>query len=202
MATKMLVTATELAEMDDDGFRYELIGGELIQMPPAKPDHGWVASNAVHFLRVFCDPRQLGIVLASSVGYQFAEAPDTVLAPDVTFIHRDRVPPLADWREYFRVIPDLVMEVRSPSERKSQIDRKVRLYLAAGVHLVLVADSRKRQLTIYRSGHEPRILRETDEFDAEGVIPGFRLLVADLFAPPAWLPAGRRQSTNGSNGAR
>jgi len=178
-----------------------LIAGELIQMTPAKPKHSWVGSNFGFYLRSFVGPRELGIVLESSAGYQFEEAPDTVLAPDVSFIRRDRIPAFAEWDDFFRVVPDVAMEVLSPSERKRHIDRKVRLYLANGVRLILLVDTRKRQVTVHVPGREPRVLSENDVFDGEDVIPGFRLAVAQLFAPPAWLARDRRPESNSTNGS-
>src|SRR5262249_48504636 len=91
MVAKALVTVDELASLADDGYRYELIAGELIRTTPAKPKHSWVILRFAAWLSAFVDTRQLGIVLESSAGYLFGEAPDTVLAPDVSFIRRDRI---------------------------------------------------------------------------------------------------------------
>lgn len=187
MSTTILMTAKELEALEDDGFRYELIAGELIRMPPAKPDHSWVTLEFANRLKNFVDSRELGIVLESSAGYQFEEAPDTVLAPDVSFIGRDRISTTIDWREYFRIIPHLVFEARSPSERKAQIERKVQIYLDKGVLLVIYADSPKRQLTLYSPDRPPRVLTEDDVLTFENIVPGFRVPVAELFTLPSWL---------------
>jgi Uma2 family endonuclease len=197
MIAKALVTVDELASLADDGYRYELIAGELIRMTPAKPKHSWVILRFAAWLSDIVEARELGIVLESSAGYLFEEAPDTVLSPDVSFIRRDRIPPFADWDQYFRVIPDLVMEAKSPSERKRHIDRKVRLYLDHGVRLIVLVDIGQRQLTVHASGRETRVLGEGDEFDAEDVVPGFRFDVIDFFAPPSWLPIDRQNGANG-----
>src|SRR4051812_26809486 len=117
-------------------------------MPPAKPQRSWVSLRFSTRLTNFIDLHELGIVLESSAGYQFEEAPDTVLVPDVSFIGRDRITSSTSWKEYFRIRPQLVFEARSPSERKYQIERKVRIYLDNGVRLVIYADPLKRQLTL------------------------------------------------------
>jgi Putative restriction endonuclease len=104
MVTTTLVTAKELERLDD-GYRYELIAGELIRMTPAKPKHSWVGNRFAARLTVVVEANDLGDVFDSSAGYQFAENPDTILAPDVSFIRKERVPPVAEWDDYFRVAP-------------------------------------------------------------------------------------------------
>lgn len=187
MSTTVLMTAEELAELEDDGFRYELIAGELIRMPPAKPIHSRIASNFAYYLRAYIEPIELGIVLESSAGYQFEEGPDTVLAPDVSYIGRDRLTSNADWTQYFRTIPHIAFEVRSPSERRGLIQRRIQIFFDKGVLLVIYAEPENRHLILYEPNRSPRTLTEDDVLTFEDIVPGFQLPVAALFALPAWL---------------
>jgi Uma2 family endonuclease len=197
MVTTTLVTAKELERLDD-GYRYELIAGELIRMTPAKPKHSWVGNRFAARLTVVVEANDPGDVFDSSAGCQFAENPDTILAPDVSFIRKERVPPVAEWDDYFRVAPDLVAEVRSPSERRSHINKKLRIYLEAGVKLVLFIDPSKRIITVHQRGQDPRTLTEADDFDGGEVIPGFRLPLSDLFNRLSTENGPRRAETNGT----
>ena len=93
MATSAkLMTADELLEMPDDGSRYELIEGELVELVPPGASHGFVASNAGATLREFVRPRRLGAVFAAETGFVISTDPDTVRAPDAAFVASDRLP--------------------------------------------------------------------------------------------------------------
>jgi Uma2 family endonuclease len=105
----------------------------------------------------------------------------------MSFIRRERLSATMDWNDYFRITPHIAFEVRSPSERRAQIERKVRIYLDNGVLLVIFADFDKRQLTLYATNQPPRVLTENDVLTFEDIVPGFSLPVAELFALPAWL---------------
>lgn len=200
MAISQLTTADDLIEMEDDGYRYELIAGELIRMPPAKPIHGWQGAEILMAVGTFAKPRRLGIVFDSSIGYQFGHDPDTVLEPDVSFIRTERVPPRQDWEQYFTVAPDLVVEVISPSERRGHITRKVRIYLDAGVRLLWLVDPKRRTATIHAPGRPPRLLNLADDLDGEDVLPGFRLPLRVLFDPASDTAGGHGR--NGSDGGQ
>lgn len=181
MATTKLMTAGDLMQIEDDGFLYELIRGELIRMSPAGGPHGWIGFEAGALIRDFARPRGLGEVFNSDTGYLFELDPDTVLAPDASFIRADRLPPLSAWDGYLTVAPDLVVEVLSPSDRRSRVAWKIEQYLAAGVRLVWFVDPRRRTVTVYAPNRDPALYGEGDELDGADVLPGFRLPVAALF---------------------
>jgi Uma2 family endonuclease len=180
MALRRLFTVDDLMEIEDDGYRYELIDGELIRMAPASPEHGLVGSRFGRYVGVFADQAGLGETFDSSIGYRLVPGRQTVLQPDVSFVRADRLPP-RPWDAYFAFPPDVALEVRSPSERRGHVTRKVRIYLAAGASYVFYADPKKRNVTVYRPGQPPLVLSEHDVLDADDVLPGFRLPVARLF---------------------
>ena len=87
MTTTDLITADELLQMKDDGFRYELVRGELIKMSPAGHQHGRIALNLTGPLFQHVKTHNLGAVYAAETGFKLAE--DVVRAPDVAFIRRE-----------------------------------------------------------------------------------------------------------------
>ena len=91
MTTTDLITADELLQMKDDGFRYELVRGELIKMSPAGHQHGRIALNLTGPLFQHVKTHNLGAVYAAETGFKLAEDPDVVRAPDAAFIRRERV---------------------------------------------------------------------------------------------------------------
>jgi Uma2 family endonuclease len=121
--------------------------------------------------------------------------------------HTVRAPDLAYYRENVRLeeispglakrLPDLVVEVLSPSDRLGMVMRKVQQYLRAGIAMVWVVDAESRNVTVYRAGREPRVLEENEVLDGEEVLPGFTCAVADLFRLPGTVSGTAAVSTGG-----
>jgi Uma2 family endonuclease len=184
MTVKTLLTAEELLRMPHNDMRYELIEGELIEMSPAMPEHGWHGAELGFALAFHAKPRRLGVVFDSSVGYKFGSNPDTVREPDVSFFRTERLPPRKDWRTFFTVPPDIAVEILSPSERRALINKKIGIYLAVGVRQLWLVDPRKRIVTVYAPDRDPVVLWNSAVLDGEDALPGFRLPLRDLFGTP------------------
>lgn len=174
------MTAEELLRMPDDGYRYELVRGELRKMPPAGGEHGEIAHEIGLQLGMYVKAKQLGKVYAAETGFLIGTNPDTVRAPDVAFVSQDRLAPRQ--KGYPALAPDLVAEVVSPNDRPSEVAEKMADWLAAGTRMVLVIDPRQRTVTLYRPPTGMTVLMENDELDGGDVVPGWRLAVRELFA--------------------
>src|SRR5215210_9215561 len=111
--TTQLTTAEELLAMPDDGFRYELVGGELRRMAPAGHHHGRLTVNVTIPLGQHVREHGLGSVYAAETGFLLARDPDMVRAPDVAFVRRERLTAPRDTTSYFPGAPDLAVEVVS-----------------------------------------------------------------------------------------
>ena len=180
MLMTKLVTAEDLLAIDDD-YRYDLIRGELFRMSPAGPSHGALTFAFGVRIGLFVTEHKLGEVFAAETGFALEHDPDTVLAPDIAFIRADRLPPGELPDSFMDVPPDLVVEVASPSQGGPSIARKVARYLDAGVPLVWVLRTRRKTISVHRSGREVIVLGIGDVLDGEDVLPGFRLPLAELF---------------------
>ena len=181
MVTTRVTTADELIRMKDDGWRYELIEGELRRMAPAGMEHGGVGMNVAAPMWNHVVPGKLGEVYNADTGFFLSHDPETVVGPDVAFVRADRLPPPSEQKGYSQIAPDLAVEVVSPSDTQPAVDEKVALYLAAGVPLLWVAFPKRRVVRVHRPGREPIELGEGEVLDGEDVLPGFRLPVADVF---------------------
>ena len=182
MATTMRpMTAEELALIPDDGDQYELVGGVLTRMAPASFRPSNIAARITVRIGAYAEAHGLGEVTVADGGYLLERGPDTVRVPDVAFVRAERVPTLEEQEHFPALAPDLAVEVISPSDRMSEVEDKVRQYLASGVPLVWVFDPRRRGVTVHRPGRAPLVLGEGDAFDGEDVLPGFRLSVSDVF---------------------
>ena len=174
-----LLTAADLLALPDDDYRYELVRGKLLRRPLPGLRHGRTVARVVSELGRFVDERQLGAVLAKS-GYHLEWGPDTVRAPDVSFISAERLPPDEFPHGYPTLAPDLAVEVLSPSERPGMRREKMRDYFAAGTRLVWEVDPAQRTITVYRSAQDGTTLAATDELTGAEVLPGFACRVGEL----------------------
>lgn len=174
-------TADELFCLPDDGFRYELVNGELRQMPLHGAEHGYYTSLISASLGVFVYARQIGECFAAGTGFLLAQDPDTVRAPDCAFVARQRLSAVMP-QGYLPLAPDLVVETRSPEESESAFAETIAAWLQAGTRLVWAVDPSSRTLTVYRAGKEPRVLRRPDDtIEGEEVLRGFGLPLSRLF---------------------
>jgi Uma2 family endonuclease len=114
-----ITTAEQLRAAGDIG-PCELVRGELIMMAPAGEEHGGVAHTLGRHLGNYVADRSLGRVYAAETGFLIARNPDTVRAPDVSFVRQDRLAPRP--RQGFgEIVPDLVAEVLSPGDRAIEV---------------------------------------------------------------------------------
>ena len=179
---KTLMTADELLYMPDDGFRYELVKGELLRMAPAGSEHGATVMNIGIPLGHYIKAHNLGIVFGAETGFKIASDPDTVRAPDVAFIRRDRIPESGIPKSFWTGAPDLAVEVVSPNDTYTEVEDKVGEWLDAGTRMVIVANPRNRTLKVYGSRTEVTLLTESDELDGGNVVPGLKVKVSELFS--------------------
>jgi len=179
MNTKTLLTADDLARMpDDDSVQLELDEGELITMPPAGEEHGYVAMDLGSQLAHFVKTRKLGRVYGAETGFRLNDR--TVLAPDIAFVRQDRVEAVRS-KSFAKGAPDLAVEIISPSDGVRQSTRKVKQYLAAGCHTVWVVYPKSKKVVVFEASGAERALRSNDTLDAPELLPGFSVKVAELF---------------------
>jgi Uma2 family endonuclease len=178
---QQLVTAKELLDMPDDGYRYELVEGELRRMSPASHQHGRIILNLSAPLHHHVRTHNLGTVYAAETGFFLTRNPDTVRAPDVGFVKQERVNAVQEDTGYYPGAPDLAAEVISPNDLYTEVEEKVIAWLEAGTQMVLVVNPRKRIVTVYRSLTMIAVLTENDQLDGADVVPGWILPVAEIF---------------------
>ena len=188
--TDRQVTAEELLRLPDDGFRYELVRGELRKMTPAGFHHGAVIMNVSGPLVQHVKAHALGVVCGAETGFRIGSNPDTVLAPDVAFVRRDRLPPSGLPAGYWPGAPDLAVEVLSPSDTVFEVDANVAAWIESGTGAVWVVNPQRPAVTVHRAGTAPRTLSETATLTGDDIVGGFQMLVSDIFAiqilPEAW----------------
>lgn len=180
-AAATLLTVEDLFSVPDDGYRYELVKGEIRKMAPGNYKHGKISLSLGAALHIYVEAHDLGDVLGAETGFTLQRNPDTVRAPDISFVSKKRIPPEDQSERYGEGPPDLAVEVVSPGNDAREIQEKVRDYLKAGVRLIWIIYPRDRQVEVYDQDGNVITLKEGDELEGEEVIPGFRYPVAWLF---------------------
>lgn len=181
MVTKTrAVTADELLRMPDDGFRYELVRGELRQMSPAGHGHGYVAMRIGALLFQWVEQHRLGRVFAAETGFVLDRDPETVRAPDAAFVRAERLDAAGRRPGYFPGPPDLAVEVVSPGDSSAEVEEKALAWLAAGTLAVVVAVPVRRTIVVWRSPDRVVSLGDGDRVDLADVVAGWTPPVHEL----------------------
>jgi Uma2 family endonuclease len=171
--------------MPNDGIRRELVAGELREMTPAGGEHGYLSIRFGGLLSVYVDERKLGAVFGAETGFILRRDPDTVRAPDVAFISKERDAEAMRERGFITTVPNLVVEVISPSDTYTEVEAKVGEWLLAGCQMVVLVNPRNRTLKVYRSQTDILVFTIDDVFEGGEVVPGFRLPVKRIFGEAA-----------------
>ena len=179
MATTKLITADELLLMPDDGYRYELVRGELTEkMPPPGDGHGDVSGRFVIALGRYSEDNDYGVI-RDNAGFQLESDPDTVRAPDVAWISPGRIEGFSPGYRF--IVPDLAVEIKSPTDTPRMVEERAQMWLDFGSREVWYGDPEQTTLTRYRPGQPPEILGEDDVLDGGDLLPGFSIEVWRLF---------------------
>lgn len=161
---------------------FEIVDGQAQDVPAMGAWAGTLANLLALHLNMVAFPKRLGIALVEVL---FRLGPDmSSRRPDVAFVAADRWPAssslIRDPAE-LDVVPNIAVEVNSPNNTAAEILDKLHDYFRAGVTLVWVIFPPQKQIYVYESPTQVRILQGSDELTAD-VLPAFRLKVADLFA--------------------
>jgi Uma2 family endonuclease len=178
---RKLLTADDLLCLHSQGVKGELIRGVLAATMATGVEHGVIAVNISGELRSFIKPRKLGRVIASDSGVRVGTNPDMVREPDVAFISAERLPLDQRIRGYSDAIPDLVVEIASPSDSIAAVNDKALMWVRFGVQIVWVVFPEARTVEVHSAAMPPVLLGEQDQLDGGSVLPGFTCQVSEIF---------------------
>ena len=166
-------TAQDLLRFREPGKTAELVRGMLIVREPPGTGHGARAARLTLRVGAFAERHDLGQIFAQDTGFKIERDPDTVRAPDVAFVARERLAQIPD-EGYAELAPDWVAEILAPSDRPGEVLEKVGQWLGAGVRVVWVLDQVRRDARIYRADGTVSTVEPDGELNGEDVLPGFR----------------------------
>lgn len=178
-ATPDVMTAEELERVSIPGKSTELIRGRLVVCEPPGTNHGRVAARLAMLVGVFVHQHELGDVFAQDTGFKIESNPDTVRAPDMAFVARDRRAQLTR-RGYSPLAPDLIAEIVSPDDSPGKVLAKIAAWLEAGVRLAWVIDPERSTAQVYRPDSSISLVAANGMLDGEDVLPGFTCTLAEI----------------------
>jgi Uma2 family endonuclease len=180
MSTTRHVTAEDLWRLEDEFHKYDVIDGVLYQLAPPSVEHGYVSLNIGSAIREHVRRHRLGQAYAEST-FILADDPPTVLTPDVSFVRADRILPRDQRSAFGPQVPDLAVEIKSPSDTYPEITHKMRRYIELGVVLGWLVDPDRQTVTVFEHGKPDRVLSVADVLDGGDVLPGFQVSLASIF---------------------
>lgn len=188
--TEKLMTANEFLAKYGHCSGVELVNGRVVwegreadertEIAMPKFRHGVITNRAATILTQFVDAHSLGWVASNDTFVRTADG-ESVRGADVLYISFARLPKEQPIPEDLTLPPDLVVEVRSPSETWNTVFAKVVEYLTAGVRVVLVLDASTLTATVYRNDTLQQIFHASDELTIPDVLPGFAVKVSRFF---------------------
>jgi Uma2 family endonuclease len=184
-ATRPPVTPDDLLRMPDSGKGFELVNGELKELSVSrKSSH--VAGEIYLRVKLHSNANQPGWVFPEGTSYRcFSDDPDRVRRPDTSYIALSRMTAEQyDEDGHCPIVPDLAVEVISPTDNAEQVEDKIGEWLAAGVKVLWEVYPNTRVVRAHRPDGTITLFRAADTLTAPDVLPGFAVPVADLFRLP------------------
>jgi Uma2 family endonuclease len=179
---RIKLTGDDLLEIQaETGKRYELIDGTLVEMTPTGGLHGAIEMTISALLWNYVRQHKLGQVLVGEVGFYVRGDAHTVRGADVAFIRAEKVPPEGLPSGFLQIVPDLVVEVVSPSDRSAALTEKVAEWLRFGVETVWLVYPNTRSVHVYTDLHGSRIFSGAERLEGHGALAGFSAPVQAFF---------------------
>ena len=164
---------------DPNDYQIELQQGEIKVMGPSDIVSSFVGAQFSFLLNLWVSPRRLGFIFDSSGGFIL---PNTDLtAPDVSFVSRSRMPRTV--RYFGQIVPDLVVEIKSQSDRISKLRKKIRMYLQQGATVGVLIDPDELAVSVYRPNQKPVIYRNDEIMSIPELFPGWEIAITELWPP-------------------
>jgi Uma2 family endonuclease len=186
----------EKLQTEHPDWRMELVDGSIVAMGPSDFASEEIGTRLSTFLNIWVIPRKLGRVAGSSAGFILPSIPEkdgeegsdegseetrNLRAPDVCFVRADRLKKTK--RDFVELVPDLVVEIKSKTDRVRPLREKIQMFLQLGSQVGILIDPDKLTLTVYRRDRDPVVLKDGDTLTLPDLLPGWELAVSDLWPP-------------------
>ena len=175
------MTFEKAAQLDPERDGGELDAGRWVRMTRGPWRHGEVVKNVCLVLGLWAKTHREWSVATADPGTKLSNEPDTLRGPDVGVVRADRAPTGAGVDGWLEGAPDLAVEVKSEAQPLTALTKKALEYLRAGAKLVWIVDPGPQHVMVFTPPDHVKVLTIEDALDGEGLLPGFRCSVAELF---------------------
>ena len=184
------ITDLEQLQTEHPEWQMELVDGSVLVIGPSDYESEEIGAELIRLLANWVRPQRLGRVTGSSAGFILPSLEDVeeadklkrnLRAPDVSFVRADRLKRTK--RDFVELVPDLIVEVKSKSDRIKTLQEKIQLFLQLGSSVGILIDPDELTLTVYRLNQEPIILQDNDKLTLPDLLPGWELTVSELWPP-------------------
>jgi Uma2 family endonuclease len=177
-----LLSAEEFFDRHGDEHNTDLVDGIIVRFPVPGPKHGMIGSKLNRIIGRYLDDHDLGRLYINDTFIRVKRNPDRVRGADFAYQSYERFPRDAEVPvKFMTVMPELVAEVKSPSDSWPEVMLKVTDYQEAGVDVVLVLDPAKQSVAIHRRNMETEWFASDETLTIPELFPGFECPVAKLF---------------------
>jgi len=185
----MSFTITDLEQLQTEHpeWRMELVEGNIILMGPSDYESEEIGTRLSTFLNIWVMSRKLGRVTGSSAGFLLPNLEESdsekrnLRAPDVSFVRADRLKKTK--RDFVELLPDLMVEVKSKTDKIKPLEEKIQLFLQLGSKVGILIDPDRLTLTVYRLNQAPVVLQNGDTLTLPDLLPGWELPISELWPP-------------------
>lgn len=179
LSREKIYTLAEFRQLPQTKERYELVDGRLVEVTPAREDHGRIETRLLTYLSYYVFEHELGDTYGADTCFQIGE---DALSPDGSFVAKGRIETSERGAVIIGVVPDLVFEVKSPTETLPKLKNKVEKYLNAGVQLVWVVYPLREEIEVYqKNSPKSHLLHIGEILDGGQVLPDFSVELKKLF---------------------
>lgn len=190
----MSLTISDLEQLQANhpDWQMELVDGNILVMGPSDYESDEIGTEFARLLGNWVKPRKLGRVTGSSAGFilpsikgeetaENGNQPRNLRAPDVSFVRAERLKKTQ--RDFVQLVPDLMVEVKSKTDRIKPLEEKIQLFLQLGCTIGILIDPDNLTLTVYQLNQDPVVLRNGDTLTIPDLLPGWEVAVSDLWPP-------------------
>ncbi|MEH2281864.1 MAG: Uma2 family endonuclease [Nostoc sp.] len=185
----MFLTITDLEQLHTEHpeWQMELVEGKIIVSPLSDYESEEIGTRLITFLNIWVISRKLGRVTGSSAGFILPNIEEddsekrNLRAPDVSFVKADRLKKTK--RDFVELVPDLMVEIKSKSDRIKPLEEKIQLFLQLGSTVGILIDPDKLTVTVYRINQAPVVMQNGDTLTLPDLLPGWELAILELWPP-------------------
>jgi Uma2 family endonuclease len=159
----------------------ELVGGRVVSTQQPSLREGSICNRVAYHLGQYVDTYDLGHVAINDSWVVTKRGPDTVRGSDILFVSYARLPKGKVPEGLLNVVPELVFEVRSPSDLWTDMIAKMLEYLSAGVAVVVILDPKTESASVFRPDDRQDVIEADGTRTIADVLHGFAVSVRSLF---------------------